>query len=71
MGYIVLGTHCAEIVIGLVAILLANVLKGNIEVIELYVGILAKLWSLYFLGLFIAVQVFLFSKENDCKDSNV
>ena len=71
MGCIVLGTHCAEILIGIIVIVLANVFNRSISVIEQYVGILAKVWSFYFLALFIVVQVFLFSKENDCKDSTV
>ena len=67
MAYIILVTHSTEISIGLIAIILANLFKSKIEIIERFIGVLARIWVLYFMALFISVQVFLFSKNNDCK----
>ncbi len=78
MAYIILGTHCAEVLIALVAILSARIFKNRVATIERFINILANVWVLYqtlprgmyryFLTLFVVTQVYLFDSSNDCKD---
>ena len=70
MGCIILGSSCFEMLLVTIAMIVFCACRNDHSCGEFLSG-LGCLYSFYSFIVFIIVQVFLFSKENDCKDCTV
>ena len=74
MSCIILASHCFEMLLIIISMIVVCACGKNDSSIEDYFDclmVVGNLYIFYSLILFIIIQVFLFSEDNDCKDSTV